>query len=728
MLYGPPGLGKCVTKDTLLFTEDGICEIGALEPKKRSVRSGFSQLRLRVFGNPAPAMTSHYYRNGSSITRRITTRRGYRLEGTLNHPLVTLTSEGKKAFRTLEEIQPGDYVAIQRGQQFFGATKPFAPFTFMPKAMNHYRYANALPREMSPKLARLLGYLVGDGYIGAAGNKSATTVSFTNTNQEILRNFCQLWEQLFGQSLRPVIQPNRAPTVFAGNAYIRAFLLHIGLAYATAKNKEIPSSIFRANKECVREFLRAYFECDGHIRPNCRQMEISSASEKLLRQTHIILLNFGVVSRIYPDHHKKEGRTYWRLSITGGDVEIFLREVGFLSSRKHSALDNFQAKKNTNKDLVPFAKDHIREIKRELVKLNALLDQKAYRRHTSQEASQDEVARCLNTIERSLEAIAPTVNELRDISSPWIFWDQVAETESGFAETVDITVPKGRTFFSNGFISHKTSLAHLIAREVNSNIRITSGPAIERVGDLASILTNLLPGDVLFIDEAHRMNKMIEEVLYPAMESRTLDIIIGKGPSARTIQLELPPFTLIAATTRVGMLSGPLRSRFGVTFRLNFYSKENIERILARSCSILNIKADPEAIEIAAVSSRFTPRIANRLLKRVRDYAEVHGNGRVTAADAREAMRLLEIDELGLEPTDRRILESIIYKFRGGPVGLASLAASTAEEEGTIEEVYEPYLLQLGFLERTPRGRVATRLAWQHLGIPFPEQPNLLNS
>ncbi len=272
----------------------------------------------------------------------------------------------------------------------------------------------------------------------------------------------------------------------------------------------------------------------------------------------------------------------------------------------------------------------------------------------------------------------------------------------------------------------KTSLAHLIARELNTSIRITSGPAIERVGDLASILTNLLPGDVLFIDEAHRMNKLIEEVLYPAMESRTLDIIIGKGPSARTIQLELPPFTLIAATTRIGMLSGPLRSRFGVTFRLDFYSEADIREILERSGAILGIQADPEAIAITAASSRQTPRIANRLLKRVRDYAAVHGSGRLTASSAREALALLEIDGLGLEPADRRILETIIRKFSGGPVGLAAIAAAAAEEEETIEEVYEPYLMQLGLIERTARGRVATRLAFAHLGLEYPDQPQLI--
>ena len=269
-------------------------------------------------------------------------------------------------------------------------------------------------------------------------------------------------------------------------------------------------------------------------------------------------------------------------------------------------------------------------------------------------------------------------------------------------------------------------MAHLIAREVNANIRITSGPAIERVGDLASILTNLLPGDILFVDEAHRMNKLIEEVLYPAMESRTLDIIIGKGPSARTIQLELPPFTLIAATTRLGMISGPLRSRFGVTFRLDFYEPRHIEAILARSSRLLNIDGDPEALAVIAAASRLTPRVANRLLKRARDYATVHGNGRLTPPVAQSALGLLDIDERGLEPTDRRIIETIIMKFRGGPVGLAALSAATAEEEETIEEVYEPYLMQLGFMERTARGRMATALAWQHLGIPMPDQSRLL--
>lgn len=263
----------------------------------------------------------------------------------------------------------------------------------------------------------------------------------------------------------------------------------------------------------------------------------------------------------------------------------------------------------------------------------------------------------------------------------------------------------------------KTTLSYLIAKELGVNIKVTSGPAIEKVGDIASILTNLSPYDVLFIDEAHRLNKVIEEILYPAMEQRTLDIILGKGPSARTIQLELAPFTLIAATTRIGLLSSPLRSRFGITTRLNFYEKEDLKKILQRSSSILSINTDEDALAYIARCSRSTPRIANRLLRRTRDYAEVKHTGYITLNSAKEALNMLEVDELGLEPTDRRILEIIINKFNGGPVGVQTLAAGTFEEVETIEDVYEPYLMQIGFLERTPKGRVATRLAYEHLGI-----------
>ena len=268
----------------------------------------------------------------------------------------------------------------------------------------------------------------------------------------------------------------------------------------------------------------------------------------------------------------------------------------------------------------------------------------------------------------------------------------------------------------------KTTLAHLISKELNTQVRITSGPAIEKVGDLAAILTNLGEGDILFIDEIHRLNKTIEEVLYPAMESGVMDIIIGKGPSARTIQLELPPFTLIAATTRIALLSSPLRSRFsGGTFRLKFYEQNEIEEILKRSAKILDVAVDDTAAKEISKRSRFTPRVANYLLKRCRDFAQV--NRETLSQDmVNKALELLEIDELGLNSSDRKILDIIITKFKGGPVGLSTLAAATSEEQATIEEVHEPYLIQLGLLQRTPRGRVATEHAYKHLGYDVPEQ------
>ncbi|MFC1568144.1 Holliday junction branch migration DNA helicase RuvB, partial [Candidatus Margulisiibacteriota bacterium] len=263
----------------------------------------------------------------------------------------------------------------------------------------------------------------------------------------------------------------------------------------------------------------------------------------------------------------------------------------------------------------------------------------------------------------------------------------------------------------------KTTLANIIANEMKVNFRITSGPAIERPGDLAAILTNLKKNDVLFIDEIHRLNRVVEEVLYPAMEDFGLDIMIGKGPSARSIRLDLPKFTLIGATTRIGQLSSPLRDRFGMISRLEFYSPEDIEQIILRAAQVLKIEIEKDGAQEIAKRSRGTPRIANRLLRRVRDFAQVKAAGQITKEVAEKALAGLEIDELGLDKVDRKILKAIIQKFSGGPVGVDSLAASIHEDSLTVEDVYEPFLLQLGFIERTPRGRVATPAAYKHLGL-----------
>jgi Holliday junction DNA helicase RuvB len=265
----------------------------------------------------------------------------------------------------------------------------------------------------------------------------------------------------------------------------------------------------------------------------------------------------------------------------------------------------------------------------------------------------------------------------------------------------------------------KTSLAHIIANELQVNIRITSGPAIERPADLAAILTNLEANDVLFIDEVHRLNRSVEEILYPAMEDFALDIMIGKGPSARSVRVDLPRFTLVGATTRAGSLTAPLRDRFGIINRLEFYTSAELQHIIERSAQILEIEMDRTGAAELARRSRGTPRIANRMLKRVRDYAQVRAGGIITAKVADQALSMLEVDELGLDRIDRTVLLAIIEKFDGGPVGLDTIAASIGEESETIEDVYEPYLLQIGFINRTPRGRVATRWAYEHLQKPF---------
>jgi Holliday junction DNA helicase RuvB len=273
----------------------------------------------------------------------------------------------------------------------------------------------------------------------------------------------------------------------------------------------------------------------------------------------------------------------------------------------------------------------------------------------------------------------------------------------------------------------KTSLSHVMALEMGVNIRITAGPVIERAGDLAAILTNMRKGDILFIDEVHRLGHAVEEVLYPAMEDFALDIVIGKGPSARNIRLKLPRFTIIGATTRLALMTAPLRGRFGAMYRLDFYSQDAIERIINRAAQLLEVPIEPDGTSELARRSRGTPRVALRLLRRVRDYAQVRATGVISQGVAKEALNLLAIDDLGLDDIDRRVLETIIDKFDGGPVGLDTIAAAISEESDTIEDVYEPYLLQLGFLERTPRGRVATRRAYEHLGYEdkHGDQPRL---
>jgi Holliday junction DNA helicase RuvB len=327
----------------------------------------------------------------------------------------------------------------------------------------------------------------------------------------------------------------------------------------------------------------------------------------------------------------------------------------------------------------------------------------------------------LNKVTKTKDSLAdPTVDQALRPSS----WDEYVGQEK-IKDNLKVIIEAARRrgepvdhllFYGQAGLG-KTTLAHLVAREMGAGFKVTSGPALEKMGDIAAVLSTLEPGEILFIDEAHRLNHLIEEVLYPAMESRKLHLMVGKGPAARSVTLDLPPFTIVAATTRVNLLSGPLRSRFGGSFKLDYYELSDIKSILARSAKLLGVALAPAAVDILAKASRATPRVANRLLKRARDYAEVRGEGAITEEIARQALQFLEIDALGLEQVDRKLLSTIVERFRGGPVGLNAIAASLNEDRGTVEEVYEPYLMSIGFLERTPGGRVVTRSAYEHLGF-----------
>jgi Holliday junction DNA helicase RuvB len=319
--------------------------------------------------------------------------------------------------------------------------------------------------------------------------------------------------------------------------------------------------------------------------------------------------------------------------------------------------------------------------------------------------------------------------EFDDALRPQTFTDYIGQEQLKKTLQLSMSAAKGRGEPVDHVLLYgppglgKTTLAHVIANEMGKTIKITSGPAIERAGDLASLLTNLEEGDILFIDEIHRLPRTVEEILYPAMEDYVIDIMLGKGPSAQSLRLDLPKFTMVGATTRYGALGGPLRDRFGIVGKLEFYSPEEIAQILTRTAKLLKLPVEKTAINEMAARTRLTPRIANRLIKRVRDWAQVHGNGTIDAEALSQTLKMLDIDELGLEASDRKILELIIHNYGGGPVGLGTIAAASGEEKLTIEDVYEPYLLQIGLLARTHKGRKATEKAYLHLGIKPPEQP-----
>ncbi len=457
-------------------------------------------------------------------------------------------------------------------------------------------------------------------------------------------------------------------------------------------------------------------------------MEFSSRSYSLVLQVQLLLANIGVIA-----HRSKKdvrGNAQWSLFIGGEEAEKFHQQVGFRLSRKRNRSAGLKTRKRgwSRSDLVPGANQLI----------SLLLQKSGPHTHAMHKIfdhvkrgdrmpGRRQVAYYLSLLPVSITDM-PEYRTLCDLTIPTIYWDKVSRISESLAETYDFVVPGTHSFVANGFINHNTTLAHVVANEMGVNVKVTAGPAIERAGDLAAILTNLRAGDVLFIDEVHRLGRAVEEVLYPAMEDFALDIVIGKGPSARSIRLKLPRFTVVGATTRLALVTAPLRARFGAVYRLDYYDLNAMQAIVSRAAGMLKVEVAKDGVEEIARRARGTPRVALRLLRRVRDYAQVRADGIVTQKVAREALDLLQVDPLGLDDVDRRVLKTIIEKYGGGPVGLNTIAASISEEQDTIMDVVEPYLLQLGFLDRTPQGRVATKSAYEHLKLEYREegQPRLL--
>lgn len=601
LIFGPPGLGKCITIDSYILTNSGWVQLADLIPKSLAT-DAYLEKRIPVYGLHGLEDTSHVYNSGVQDTVSLTTQAGFTLQGTLNHPIIVATPQGLQ-WKCLGDITVNDWVAIARDMQIWGPVPPL----------------RAVP--------------------------------------------------VSGMELR-----------------------------------SIPETLCH----------QISFVTRGKIWQNA--VELTLCSRPLITQIQLLLSNFGIIARRLLN---SEPDQIYQLLITGKDVELFQQRIGLLANFDESALcyPLSSAPDESSTDRVPYAA----QLLKTLIDPNAPLTFAVPVSGMEQSGIPETLSR--QQIDNYLNLLEPWTRQraersvLEQLCNPKIYWDRVAKLDIGRAAVYDFCVPNSHSFVANGFYNHNTTLAHITANELGVNLRQTSGPILERPGDLAALLTNLEPRDVLFIDEIHRLSPVVEEILYPAMEDFQLDIMIGEGPAARSIKLDLQPFTLIGATTRAGLLTSPLRDRFGITHRLEFYNSEDLAKIIARAATIFGVSIDPAATIELARRARGTPRIANRLLRRVRDYAQVRADGHITLEIAQKALNLLNVDAYGLDMMDQKLLLAIMEKFEGGPVGVENLAAAIGEERGTIEEVIEPFLIQQGFIMRTPRGRVVTRLAWRHFGF-----------
>ena len=744
LFAGPPGLGKCVTPDTMVFTTHGMEPIGSLG---QVGGESWQPITRPIAGLYGVRTADYFYDNGDGPTLRVTTRSGYRVEGTPNHPLLVRDADRRLQFRRLGELKHGDEVAVRLGAQVFGSTtKLHVEGVGMPSL----RDPAHVPEELEPELARLLGLLLDGGRISPGGDGIVYVTRHVERAEEVVRlaksALCVEFQH-FGSGPLGERWGARSPR-------LATFFTALGLRRDGFSG--LPDSLYRAPRTIVAEFIRGLFWGVEHA------PAVSHAERTVVAHLQLMLANFGIESAIapsdrgwslrasaepanfdlvhpddldhihedpdaYEQHHhgdepndafaRQRGRE--RASRQGdaglglgavreeraADIGFGLTAAGVLVALGAEETGSYRRGGAVSDDIAPVRIQNTGRIQIESVTV-AEVDPAERGRALVRDTMHDHRALAVRSVR----------SKLRREDMVELAWEPVVSIEPGHAYTVDVSVPDGHTFIGNGIICHNTTLANVVANELGSTMQATSGPALEKKADVAAILTSLGPHDVLFIDEIHRLSSAVEEVLYTAMEDYQIDIVLGQGPAARTLRLDLEPFTLIGATTRTGLLTTPLRDRFGITQRLEYYDASELIDVVRRSAKLLGLDIDHTAAGEIASRSRGTPRIANRLLRRVRDVAQVRHAGDITLDIAQEALDLVDIDHVGLDRIDRLVLETILTKFDGGPVGLSTLSVSIGEEPHTIEDVYEPFLMQRGFIQRTPRGRIITDRGRQHLG------------
>ena len=782
LLYGPPGLGKCITGDSLIQTADrGLVPFSQLLPQ--GMRAGESRpARVAVFGIDGPERATHFYFSGRVPTLKIKTQSGFELEGTPHHPVLVSSPDGPM-WKTLGELTSSDYVAVARGMNAWGRAKsatyrPDAPrdrraasercarrlHTELSRTLGSAPTASELragwaqihrsgptptaqqtakrlglaladgravlsrvggtltsrparnrtyPVTLNGDMGYLLGVLVGDGHIekGAAHPAFAITCDEAAMQTELRR----VSQSVFGAAPKIKIYGDKTARM-SWSAKCGQVCADFGALAVNAAQKRVPAAILEGPRAAAIGFLQGLFDADGHARKD--GIELGLRSKQLCCEVQLMLTNLGIIASLREKTVADE--PFWILWIGGSNAALFLEQVGFRLERKQRAFAPTERLGWTRSELVPDANAALLRL------LQAHLPQPRAVHHAFDHIKRGDRAATRTQIEKLVELLPleallhPAAETLRALCDERICWERVADVTESENEAWDFVVPGTHSFVANGLYNHNTTLAFIVAEELGRDIALTSGPALERPGDVMGFLVNAKEGDIIFIDEIHRLPRIVEEFLYSAMEDYIVNFTLDKGMYSKPLPIRLEKFTIIGATTRPAMLTRPLRDRFGLQQHFDFYTEADLVSIVRRSAYILQTEIDEQGAFEIARRSRGTPRVANRLLRRVRDYALVRASGDISLQVARDALKLEGIDELGLDRLDHAVLSVIKDTYDGGPVGIEALAATLNEESDTLVDVVEPYLLKIGFLARTPAGRRITRKAYEYLGEPAP--------